>query len=400
MPASESFRAEVGLRPVGFGVMRPETTARLSAAMPTHPNPIRSLLRVLSWIGLVLVFGEATGAPASLRVVGSAGSQKIEFQRDAGSGRHYVRAAKRMEDLATGYLIGVLPPSGPTTGQVEVPAVLGASETLFLRLESEPPASPPWPGLVWVPAGTYWMGSPADEYGRDDDESPLHEVTISKGFWIGSKEVTQSEYLAVAGTNSSHFTPGNGFATTLEHPVEQVSWSDATNYCALLTRQLQSAGKLAAGLRVRLPTEAEWEYAARAGTWTAYHFGTGLTTNLANFDWKWEHDTTKGFIHHPDNPIPGMTLPVGSFPENALGLHEVHGNVWEWVSDWHSIYSAAPAIDPTGPPSSLYKVQRSGGWHIFAWHCRSANRSIKVLWWERRENVGFRVVVEADPAGN
>ena len=384
MPASESFRAEVGLRPVGFGVMRPETTARLSAAMPTHPNPIRSLLRVLSWIGLVLVFGEATGAPASLRVVGSAGSQKIEFQRDAGSGRHYVRAAKRMEDLATGYLIGVLPPSGPTTGQVEVPAVLGASETLFLRLESEPPASPPWPGLVWVPAGTYWMGSPADEYGRDDDESPLHEVTISKGFWIGSKEVTQSEYLAVAGTNSSHFTPGNGFATTLEHPVEQVSWSDATNYCALLTRQLQSAGKLAAGLRVRLPTEAEWEYAFRAGTTTAFHSmpghpnGTNQDILLGNIAW---------FGGNSD----GQTHAVGQKAANGFGLHDMSGNVFEFVQDWFGAYGSGPETNPTGPATGTGRVYRGGSWAPgdTPLYCRASFR-FQVSPGNQNNNIGFR----------
>lgn len=363
-------------------------------------DPTRPFIRLLGWLGSAFVSLGIVGEVPALKIVENAGGQRVEYRRDAGSGRHYVRAAKTLEALPTGYLVQVLAPEGPISGQVELPAALATSAAVFVRLESEPTSPPPWPGLVWVPAGTYWMGSPADEYGRDDDESPLHEVTISRGFWIGSREVTQAEYLAEMGTNSSHFTLANGFAASLQNPVEQVSWADATNYCARLTRRLQTEGSLAPGLRVRLPTEAEWEYAARAGTRTAYHFGTGLTTNLANFDWKWEHDTTKGFIHHPNNPFPAMTLPVGSFPANPFGLHDVHGNVWEWVADWHALYDAAPAVDPTGPVSGLYKVQRSGGWHIFAWHCRSANRSIKVLWWERKDNVGFRVVVEAPAPGN
>ena len=383
-----------------FGVSPVTWAHKVLSAMIHRPGPARPLMLCLGWLGLILAsLGTANGAP-SLRVVGTAGAQRVEFRREAGSGRHYVRAARSLEELPIGYLVQVLPPDGPSSGNVELPGALAASAAVFVRLESEPTSPPPLPGLAWVPAGTFWMGSPADEYGRDDDESPLHEVTISRGFWIGTREVTQAEYLAEMGTNSSHFTSANGFAATLQNPAEQVSWADATNYCGRLTRRLQAEGALAPGLRVRLPTEAEWEYAARAGTRTAYNFGTGLTTNLANFDWKWEHDTTKGFIHHPNNPFPAMTLPVGSFPANPFGLHDVHGNVWEWVADWHALYDAAPAVDPTGPATGIYKVQRSGGWHIFAWHCRSANRSIKVLWWERKDNVGFRVVVEAAAPGN
>ncbi len=365
-------------------------------------QPIRPRLFILPvilrgpwlWLlGCLAILGTLTAAP-HLRVLNEGSSVRLAVQLEPGSGVHYVRGARNLAGLNPGFLLRVAEASATNTTPVDVPASLFEDGAAFFRIEAAPIRTAPLPDLAWIPAGSFWLGSDPSEYGRDDDEAPVSEVTLTRGFWIGRHEVTQGEYAELMGINPSYFVATNGFGADLSRPVEQVNWVDATNYCAVLTQRLRSTGALPAAGRVRLPTEAEWEYAARAGTRTAYSFGTGLTTNLANFDWKWEHDTGKGFIHHPNNPIPAQTLPVGSFPPNDFGLHDVHGNVWEWVTDWHALYPNLPLTDPTGPATGIYKVQRGGAWHIFAWHCRSANRSIKVLWWNRQSNVGFRIVVE------
>lgn len=347
---------------------------------------------------LLLPVLQLGAVPPELRVVSTPAGSRLEFQLPPGSGVHYVRGARSLASLTPGFLLRVADAAGEPSGQLEIPEALIEGGTGYFRVEAASTREPPLPWLVWVPPGAFWLGSDPAEHGRDNDEDPVGEVTLTRGFWIARHEVTQSEYQEVMGGNPSYFTPANGYLTDLSHPVEQVSWADATNYCARLTERLQTQGSLPTAAKVRLPTEAEWEYAARAGTHTAYSFGSTLTTNLANFDWKWEHDTARGFLHHPLNPYPQQTLPVGSFPPNPLGLHDVHGNVWEWVSDWWGYYPGGPQVDPAGPPAGDYRLQRGGGWHIFAWHCRSANRSIAVKWWERRETVGLRVVVEL-PAG-
>ena len=173
--------------------------------------------------------------------------------------------------------------------------------------------------MVWIKPGTFQMGSPSSEAGRSPYEGPVHEVTISQGFYLGKYEVTQGQWEAVMGSNPSRFR-GCG-----DCPVEQVSWYDAQAF-------IRKLNEMEGSNRYRLPSEAEWEYAARAGTTTRYSWGDEIGSNRANCDGcgsQWDDE---------------RTAPVGSFPANAWGLYDMHGNVWEWVQDcWNGSYRGAPA---------------------------------------------------------
>jgi formylglycine-generating enzyme required for sulfatase activity len=220
--------------------------------------------------------------------------------------------------------------------------------------------------LVFIPPGTFRMGSPPDEVDRMDWEGPQTAVTISRGFWMGKYEVTQGEYLAVMGSNPSYFSANNGFAEGLSRPVETVTWYDATNYCATLTQRERGAGRIATNCVYRLPTEAEWEYACRGWTSTRFSYGDDPGySNLANYAWYY------------DNSGEG-THPVGQKLPNQWGLYDLPGNVWEWCQDcWSDSLPGGIALDPQGPPSGSSRVLRGGGWSLWygnAWRCRSAYR--------------------------
>jgi formylglycine-generating enzyme required for sulfatase activity len=172
----------------------------------------------------------------------------------------------------------------------------------------------------WCPAGTFMMGSPQDESGRGIDET-LHQVVLSCGFWLLETEVTQMMWANVMGNNPSQFKG-------MKQPVERVSWNDCQEYIKKLN-DLRVAPK---GYRFSLPTEAQWEYACRAGTTTAYHFGNTFDGNKANNG--------------------GSTKDVGSYPANAWGLHDMHGNVLEWCLDWYGDYPSGSVTDPTGAVST------------------------------------------------
>jgi formylglycine-generating enzyme required for sulfatase activity len=252
--------------------------------------------------------------------------------------------------------------------------------------------------LAYIPAGTFSMGSPTNEPARWDDEVP-HPVTLSRSFWMGKYEVTQAEYLAVMGSNPSYFTTkdynGNPISPDLSRPVETVSWYDATNYCAQLTVRERSAGRLPAGYVYRLPTEAEWEFACRARTTTAFHYGAALRSGMANFDGHYEYPPCGGatwYCLNPSGTYLARTTSVGSYAPNAWGLFDIHGNVLEWCQDWYGTYSGGSVSDPQGPPSGSLRVIRGGDWYGYASFCRSAGRSLNYP--ARRYNYyGFRVVL-------
>jgi len=215
------------------------------------------------------------------------------------------------------------------------------------------------PRMEWVaiPAGTFMMGSPSSEAGREIDEGPQHQVTLS-GFKMSKYEVTFAQYDAFceATGRSKPFDNGWGRAN---RPVINVSWHDATAF--------------AQWMGCRLPTEAEWEYACRAGTTTAYHTESTLNSSQANFN-------------------SGKTQPVGSYAPNAWGLFDMHGNVWEWCSDWYGSYSSSAQTNPGGPASGSTRVLRGGSWGNGGWDCRSANR----YYYDpsgRNNHDGFRLVV-------
>lgn len=236
----------------------------------------------------------------------------------------------------------------------------------------------PAPGMALIPAGTFLMGSNAPNsapYSNNSNQQPVHQVTISRPFWMGQHEVTQAEYQALMGTNPSHF-----LGTT--RPVERVSWDRARVYCSALTALW--AGTLPSGYVFRLPTEAEWEYACRAGTTTEFHYGPDLLCNQAWFL----------FSRHSNPPAAcnntAGTTTVGNYAPNAFGLHDMHGNVWEWCSDSYAAYSSAAVTDPfvTG---HAYPVLRGGSWDSTSNLCRSAFRNYYAG--SAHYTIGFRVVL-------
>ncbi len=209
--------------------------------------------------------------------------------------------------------------------------------------------------MRWCPPGRFLMGSPADEPERSERE-PRHEVTLTHGLWLAETACTQALWQAVTGTNPARFQGDP------EHPVEQVSWLDCQDFIARANR-LRGAG-----LVLRLPTEAEWEYACRAGTRTAFSFGHALDTGRANYDGN--HPYNKG----PKVEYRERTLPVPSFAPNPWGLYQMDVNVWEWCADWAGPYPAGAVSDPRGPADGTYRVLRGGAWCSRGRELRSAFR--------------------------
>ncbi|HEY8504180.1 MAG TPA: SUMF1/EgtB/PvdO family nonheme iron enzyme [Gemmataceae bacterium] len=231
--------------------------------------------------------------------------------------------------------------------------------------------------LARIPAGRFVMGSPEDEPGRQTHEGPAHEVTLTRPFYLAVTPVTQAQFEEVMGRNPSAFGKGHGGGP--EHPVERVTWAEAVEFCDCLSALPEER---AAGRVYRLPTEAEWEYACRAGTTAPYCFGKLLTPELANFA------TGASLGHH------GQTTPVAKYAANAFLLYDMHGNVQEWCADWYDefYYFESPPADPPGPKRGELRVVRGGSWSQFAAECRSAARLGAGP--DRRSNdVGFRVAL-------
>ncbi len=223
-----------------------------------------------------------------------------------------------------------------------------------------------------LPAGTFMMGSPEDEPGRVGNETQ-YQVTISESYYIQTTEVTQAQWGAVMGENPS-FNSG-----CPECPVEQVSWDDVQDFIQEMNKRRRREGTYF------LPTEAQWEYAARAGRTTAFanggitETGNGYDPNLDAMGW---------YSYNSD----GVTHPVAQKDPNAWGLYDMHGNVWEWVQDRYGAYPTGPAIDPTGSVQGLYPVVRGGYWEFSASHCRSAYRHAFVRS-DRLTSLGFRLAL-------
>jgi formylglycine-generating enzyme required for sulfatase activity len=231
------------------------------------------------------------------------------------------------------------------------------------------------PGMIWIPAGEFTLGSPSNEVGRNQDEGPQTTVVIAHGFWMGPCEVTQSEYQAVMGTNPSNVTED------LQRPVEKVSWQEAMEYCNRLTQRAQTTGRLPENYFFRLPTEAEWEYACRAGTTTRFSFGDDKGyTRLADYAW---------FAANSDS----MTHPVGAKQPNPWGLFDMHGNVWEWCLDrWESSLPGGRVTNIATAGEGSLRGARGGSWLYDGRACRSANRD-DYSPSNRCSDLGFRVVL-------
>ncbi len=219
--------------------------------------------------------------------------------------------------------------------------------------------------VKYIPAGTFTMGSPAGETNSSTDETQ-HQVTLTKAFWLGRTAVTQSQWRAVMGTNPSGFIGD-------DLPVETVSWNDAMEYC----RKLNGMGLLPSGWKFALPTEAQWEYACRAGTNGPY------AGDLDDMAW---YSGNSG----------GKTHPVATKKPNAWGLYDMHGNVEQWCADWYGTYPSDAVTDPSGPSTGLLRVSRGGGWHPGGTYCRSAFRSWGAPDYQNG-SIGFRVAAVPSP---
>jgi len=225
--------------------------------------------------------------------------------------------------------------------------------------------------MVSIPGGSFLMGSPEDE--GSDRERPQHRVLVPP-FFLGRYPVTQQQYEAVMGENPSDFKGAN-------RPVEQVSWNDATEFCQRLS---QKTGKT-----YRLPSEAEWEYACRAGTTTSFYFRETITTDLANYNGNYTYGLAPKGVWRKE------TTDVGSFPPNAFGLYDMNGNVWEWCQDvWHDNYNGAPTDGSAWESGgeSFYRLLRGGSWDSGPRYCRSAYR-VRLDADGRYDLNGFRVVL-------
>ena len=245
------------------------------------------------------------------------------------------------------------------------PIVLNALEPIVLTLPNETKME-----FMPIPAGKFVMGSPKNEAGRNKDENQV-QVNITKAFYMGKTEVTQAQWKSVMDNNPSYFKGDN-------LPVECVSWKDAMAFCRKLTEREHSAGRLPRGWKYTLPTEAQWEYACRAGTTTAYYTGDDSSGDLGRAGWCYENSGRE--IH-----------PVGQKEPNAWGLYDMHGNVWEWCSDRYRLRLQG-GDDPAGAKSGSERVFRGGDWRSFALSCRAAHRRYNVS--DRSgEDLGFRVAL-------
>ena len=230
--------------------------------------------------------------------------------------------------------------------------------------------------MMPIPSGTFVMGSPSDEQDRDSDEGPQTTVTITKPFWLGKTEVTQSQWKAVMGN-----TPSRRNGDDL--PVESVSWNDAVAFCEKLNEMKRAT--LPAGYHYTLPTEAQWEYACRAGTTTRFYYGDDPSySQLGQYAWYADNSSRK-------------THPVGEKLPNGWGLHDMHGNVWEWCLDRYRDYPGGSVSDPQGPQSGSLRVFRGGSWHRIARDCRSANR-FRYGPGRTLDYLGFRVALSSVPS--
>jgi formylglycine-generating enzyme required for sulfatase activity len=305
--------------------------------------------------------GFRSGRPVAARPA----DPDLEFQLAAGP-RLRIQSG-RIEQLR---------PLGPLPAELQARiGVPGAGDTNRADAVRPDPAVVPAGDLVWIPPGEFVMGSPPEEKERDLDEGPLTRVVMPAGFWIGRHEVTQAEYETVVGSNPSRYA-GDGAL-----PVEKLTWAEAVDYCARLTGVERRAGRLPAEYAYRLPTEAEWEYACRAGT--SGRFSHGDDPAAAGLPaYAWFGDNSDSTPH-----------PVQTRKPNPWGLHDMHGNVLEWCLDsWRGSLPGGTVTNAVALPEGTLRVARGGSWLYPARAARSANRDSYGLL-NRCSDLGFRVVL-------
>ena len=289
-------------------------------------------------------------------------AQEIAAQRAQIDAMEEAEKNRRLADLAAHNI--AIAEAKQQAAEMEMAALRKAANT--------PPDSFTIEGLgirmIRVKPGTFKMGSPSSELPRNKSESQ-RSVTLTKAFWLGKYEVTQKQWKALMGTNPSQFSGD-------DLPVEQVSWKQSMDFCIKLNGQ--QGDKLPEGYRYNLPTEAQWEYACRAGSRGAYFFGASLSRLNANVG---------NYVM--------QTKVVGSYPNNSWGFHDMHGNVGEWCRDYYGFFHGASATDPTGPAAGSTRVRRGGSWRNLSGDCRSASRH----WaWpdDRKISLGFRLALSPE----
>ena len=258
------------------------------------------------------------------------------------------------------------------------------TQATSLQVDSTPPAHTVASismDMIFCPPGTFTMGSPSNETGRVGDETQ-HQVTLSHGFYLGKHEVTQAQYQTVMNGNSAGLNADPSNFKGSNRPVERASWEDAQIFLTRLNSIEQSAGRLPNGWKYVLPTEAEWEYACRAGTTTAYSWGNDINSSRANYNWDGGAN---------DGNDSKQTVEVGQFSANPWGFFDMHGNVREWVHDWKvGNYLTGAQTNPEGPASGSNRVSRGGSWNLDGPYLRSAKRDHNTPS-KRNHDVGFRV---------
>ena len=239
--------------------------------------------------------------------------------------------------------------------------------------------------MIFCPPGTFSMGSPSNETGRGGDETE-HSVTLSHGFYLGKYEVTQAQYQTVmtGNTEGLNVKPGS-WQNNPNYPVNSVSWNDAQIFLSRLNLMEQTAGRLPNGWKYVLPTEAQWEYACRAGTTTAYSWGNDINSSRANYNWDGGSNDGNDYK---------QTRDVGQYAANPWGFFDMQGNVWEWVSDWKANYLTGAQTNPEGPASGSSRVRRGGSWGFDGTYLRSAKRGY-ITPSTRNADIGFRVGFQA-----
>jgi formylglycine-generating enzyme required for sulfatase activity len=328
---------------------------------------------------------------AALLLLAAGSTLLCGCSRGGSGGEHQVAQQEREQGSGEGKLHKLVPApevSDASLGHGQKQPVAGADQKpLPTKIDSgvkvekkDDPVKPPvlakeiknklGMALVLIPKGMFKMGSPAIEEGRepkDKGSERLHDVEITKPFYMGKFEVTKGEFAAFVRAKS---WPNAGTGATDRHPVATVSWEDAVAFCEWLS---QKEGK-----KYRLPTEAEWEYSCRAHTKTRFHSGEDEASlkKVANY---WESGPN--------------SIPVGTLEANAFGLHDMHGNVWEWCQDWYATdYNTGDKQDPQGPSAGAARVLRGGSWRNQAFWCRAAAREAIQVADPGNDIIGFRVV--------
>ena len=359
---------------------------------------MKRLFAVCLSIGLLAGAGYAQ-PPPSLSVQVPDGSVRLGITADVGSACTIQWASNLNGTTNWQFLTNLTPLSGSPYLVADADAAI--APRFYRAFAQQVPTNVVTTNMVWIPPGTFVMGSPASEAEREDwwgDDETQHTVTLTQGFYMGKYAVRQGEYLALMRSNPSRFTTtdnnDNPIPLDLNRPVERVSWSDATNYCARLTQQELAAGRLPSGWVYRLPTESERGYACRAGTMTAFSFGSAIHGGMANFYDYSEYDASIGDIYVANPAVPWLprTTAVGSYQPNAWGLYDMHGNVWEFCRDWYGTYPTGSVTDPQGATLGSNRVLRGGSWNYGGRFCRSAVRyCIQPSDWS--STFGFRVVL-------